>query len=1155
MERLFTNPSHRVFALYGNTGDFFYTPRLRELDINLWLLTHFKTLGYERVVFYAPDQKIHFADIDSAKLARPQTEESKGRANSNAAAAGASSGSDRNGNPQPEGEGEKRPSRQIPKLKGGPLGMSRMSRAAAPAAPTSAPVSQENIRWNFGAMSDADAIHALDRMMQENLSTVLIFRNGEDLFSLLDGDAIRHWDNIFGGWTGASLAPGSRNMALLVFQGDVELNRQRMPRLSSHLFKGEDTRPKPELSFHVGPGRMDEVAFLLHRLRLQGRLLWTSHEVETQSPRLARELIPDNLDQGVKGMNTLCHEILSSPQCFREDLTDPWEELRSRTGMKERVEIKLQGLVKRAKEKLARHAPPAKAPLGHDVQRLIRETAPSSDKLENLHLALMGSPGTGKTTTARIIAQIYRKEGLLASGHRVEVSSKDLIEEHIGGTARRTAEAVSRAMGGVLFIDEAYSLNLNSFGQEAIAELVQSMTTFNGQFSLIVAGYTREMTDFIEGPEANPGLARRFPSANRWVLENYTGPELFEIFRSVVKSENLSLDAELEEKLPFAFEQWIKNQDRDRFGNAGEVINLVAGLKSHAGSLPVLKLHDFRSLPGWRQWLGLQQLPSVEELLKPLDALVGLQSVRSALKKLCHSLHAEMLRNGSLAGFAPGHYLFVGNSGTGKTEVALKMGALFYELGLLNRNHVERLNASDVVGSYAGTAENTIREALRRAQDGVLFIDEAHQLVSAQGQDALKVLVPEMENRRNQLCVILAGYPADMQALLNTDSGLASRTQSIPFEDYTGHELHQICQIMLSQRKMRLSDEGSEHLLRLLAFLAAQRDRQFGNARTVRELLDREILPHQSERILSMGLKSGDPALFIIEKEDLPSRPGFDPKHWEDAVKGAASTDVGRLLEELQGLVGLSSVKNTLVRICDTLAVQQRRGRGELLAGHYVFSGNPGTGKTTVARLMGRIFRSLGLLSRGHVVEVKREDLVGRYQGDAENNTKERIEEALDGILFVDEAYQLVQDEHDSYGKRALETLLANMDNYRHRLCVILAGYPEKMQTLLQTNPGFKRRIPETIVFPDYSGPELCEIAQGMFRDQGYTLSAAAAMALERHLAGWDERRGRSDFGNAGDVRNLVAAVIARQSSRLRPLLDEVSEEMLNTLEAGDIGG
>lgn len=834
MAKLFSNPTPRVFALYGNTGDHFYTSDLRELDLSAWLWVHFRSLGYERIVFFSPDKKLHFLDTESAR-----------RSELGAAASGAAP--------------RATPSSGRPS---GPLGTVRIRPREA-----SAPTAQRAdrgaaIRWDYGQMADDQAGAWLNRLMLEPLATAVVIQKGEDLFARLDEEAVRLWDSRFGDWTGARLPSHSRNLAVLIFRDEIGIQTGRLPLLHKHLFgSGETGPPLPDRSFRIGTARPDEVGFLLHRLRLLGRLPWSPGRIAEQCVPLARWLNPEKTGEVAKSMASLAEQA-SKTNDAEQTVADPWEALRQVPSLARQVEDKLQKLVDFAREQLASAGPPPGPRGSHDIDRLTPVQRARPDDLANLHLALLGSPGTGKTTLARLVAGIYRQEGLLATGHLVEVTAKDLIEEYIGGTAKRTAEAVGRALGGVLFIDEAYSLGDNDFGKEAVSELIKAMSDYNGQFAVVIAGYTDKIIQFIEGRDANPGLSRRFPGGNRWTLASYSPEELRVIFERMLADNGRELDAVLRESLPEAFARWHRAQDPERFGNAGEVRNLVETAIRQAGSRRAIVREDLAVLPGWDRYLGIQAVPELDEVLRPLDAMIGLASVKGAIRALA-----------------------------------------------------------------------------------------------------------------------------------------------------------------------------------------------------------------------------------------------------------------------------------------DTLAVQRHRGRTDLVPGHYVFQGNPGTGKTTVARIMGEVFRSLGLLARGHVVEVSRKELVGRHQGDAETNMKEQIDKGLDGVLFIDEAYQLVSDGQDSYGPRAAEALLKGMDDNRTRLCVVLAGYPAEIARLLRINPGFQSRVPNFIDFPDYSTEELLEIALGQLTGQSLQVTDGAREALTAHLRGWDHRRSQVGFGNGRDVCNLVETIVKRQAIRIRPLLRQLSPE------------
>ncbi len=269
-----------------------------------------------------------------------------------------------------------------------------------------------------------------------------------------------------------------------------------------------------------------------------------------------------------------------------------------------------------------------------------------------------------------------------------------------------------------------------------------------------------------------------------------------------------------------------------------------------------------------------------------------------------------------------------------------------------------------------------------------------------------------------------------------------------------------------------------------------------------------------------------------------------------------ASAGVNDVLEQLdRELVGLKPVKLRIREIAALLLVERARRKLGLAAEpptlHMSFTGNPGTGKTTVALRMAGILHALGFVRRGHLISVTRDDLVGQYIGHTAPKTKEILKKALGGVLFIDEAYYLYRPENErDYGQEAIEILLQIMESQREDLVVILAGYADRMDRFFSTNPGFRSRIAHHIDFPDYGNDELLSIGESILKGLSYTLSEPAREALEQYIPA---RRSQSHFANARSIRNALDRARLRQANRLLAIDGPVTAAQLSTLEATDI--
>ncbi len=301
---------------------------------------------------------------------------------------------------------------------------------------------------------------------------------------------------------------------------------------------------------------------------------------------------------------------------------------------------------------------------------------------------------------------------------------------------------------------------------------------------------------------------------------------------------------------------------------------------------------------------------------------------------------------------------------------------------------------------------------------------------------------------------------------------------------------------------------------------------------------------------LSAGRITPAEALVHLQRLDGASASGAAPDESHDERR----RQLDAAMAELDGLIGLAPVKELVRELVAYVEIQRRRAAEQLstepMALHMIFKGNPGTGKTTVARLLGRMFHAMGVLPRGHLVECERADLVGEYIGHTAQRTREQIRKALGGVLFIDEAYALARGGEKDFGKEAIDTLVKAMEDYKDQLIVILAGYPAEMDYFLLANPGLRSRFPIHMHFPDYTPEELFRIAERMCQERQYRLAPAAALRLRRLL----EERGKAvpDGGNARFVRNVIERAVRRQAVRL-VRRRRLTRDDLVTLEAADV--
>ena len=730
----------------------------------------------------------------------------------------------------------------------------------------------------------------------------------------------------------------------------------------------------------------------------------------------------------------------------------------------------------------------------------------------DMDILLKGSSGTGKDFIANIIQEYFFKKGIVQK-QMVMVDAADFE----AWMDKKTTDDFKALGGGILFINNIHMLIHDNNNISPIDVLFSRMESWETDSTagwdtypiIIMAGHPINIDKFFK---EKPAGLNRF--AKVLDLQDMNADTLSRICQNCLEKD-LPVSEEASQRIFGFFRNVIRNRKVD-FRNAWEAIDKCNNIHYQA------MIHHHSGVEPDDITGEVYEPRSLEDILAEIDSYVGIEEVKEEVHSIVRMVQKAKAENPNADVRLKHHYLFLGNPGTGKTTIARLFGDILYQLGVLPNGQFVEVRRESLVGEYIGqTAPKTMR-AVESAMGGVLFIDEAYMLGTGSssssssggkadfGSEAIDTLLGPLENQKGDFVCIAAGYTKEMmERFVPANPGIDRRfDKKITFHDYTAPQLHDIFMGMLKKQGYTLSDEAAHRLPQFFQSMYNRRTANFGNAGVVRNTLQ-DAIDNYSKRII------------------------------EQHNEMMASLD--------KDFIGMSNVKQLMKGIADDknfIELQLSMGidpNNSVIGLNIVLEGNPGTGKTTVARTIGKMLYAMKVLPSDRFVERQRDDIIGALIDSGAENMNKAFDLAMGGTLFIDEAYRLApRGAADAEGRKAIDTLMRRMHDDRGKLCVILAGYKKDMDYLMNINEGFKSRINYTLVLKDYSLEELADIfcLKATNQKNPYRFGEGARQALLGKIEDMLEKR-TENWGNAREMENLFKAVTKRTAARLQRMQRE----------------
>ncbi|KAF2189155.1 P-loop containing nucleoside triphosphate hydrolase protein [Zopfia rhizophila CBS 207.26] len=796
--------------------------------------------------------------------------------------------------------------------------------------------------------------------------------------------------------------------------------------------------------------------------------------------------------------------------------------------------------------------------LKNKVDTAVRQNVSLKD--ERFGAALLGNPGTGKTTVARLYAKFLVKVGALPGDLFVETSGSGLANDGVNACKKHIEDILNNG-GGVFFIDEAYQLvSGHSYGGKAVLDyLLAEIENLTGKVVFVLAGYNKQMEAFFSH---NPGIPSRIPI--QMEFNDYEDGELLRILRHAIDSKYkgaMKVEVGMDGLYLRIISRRIgRGRGRDGFGNAREVQNKLAQIterqaerlrkERRAHKRPDDNILTKEDLIGPEPSAALRNNAAWSKLQK----LIGLKAVKQSVQVLLDGIqynYRRELEEKPLVEYSLNR-CFVGSPGTGKTSVAKLYGKILADIGLLSNGEVDIKNPADFVGSVLGQTESNTKGILASTVGKVLIIDEAYMLAGRAGSTAdpyksavIDTIVAEVQSTPGEdRCVLLLGYKDEMEEMFrDVNPGLARRfplDSAFVFEDFNDVELRQILDMKLKTQGFEATGQAKKVAMDMLR--RARNRPHFGNAGEVDIILDKAKALHQKH--MSTG-KSKHRDKFEAIDFDL----NFDRGE-------CAATNLPLLF---QGVVGCEEIIKQLQNYQTTAVNMKALGMDpkEQIPFNFLFKGPPGTGKTTTARRMGKVFFDMGFLANAQVEECSVTDMIGQYVGQTGPKVQKLLEKALGKVLFIDEAYRLAEG---GFATEAMDELVdcLTKPKFAQKLVTILAGYDEDINRLMSINPGLTSRFPEAVIFRHLKPDECLRLLTDLLKKRTKApldlsvLSPPSETLRLRLLQLFEELAKLSSWGNARDVQSIEKSIFSKLiSTAKRPITKLVlaPDVLLDALE------